>query len=261
MPLPTFEKAANSSSEWAMFSYSFTPFLLCGALTYIHRTPSTPSQFSRTQDEYEAMANRNADSWSYSSPHRYSPGESPERRRQGRGRMTGGRSGHPAGRPVSMGSARSVSQFVAYHQNAPQRAFGPPIPSLHTPTSARRSITPGLPRQPPTQPQTPQARASASLPGSSSASPEEASPPVAVGSGLPPRHRFSAETAASLSRDSRTMAVGNGPQRYQRFWHEANALDRRLDAALERNRSSREVESTSSSDSMQTNAHQEPFSP
>ena len=177
------------------------------------------------------MVNRNSESWSYSSPNRYSPGESPERRRQGRGRFgTTGRSGHPMGRPVSIGSARSVSQSFNFHHNPPQRAFGPPVPSLHTPTSARRSITPAQARPIAFQPQTPQGRSSVSLPGSTSASPEEASPPVAVGSGLAAQHRISGGSTSSVPRDTRATTSANGQPLHQRFSDDTIAFEQRLTA-------------------------------
>ncbi|KAK0118761.1 hypothetical protein ONS95_007643 [Cadophora gregata] len=212
------------------------------------RTPSTP--FSRPQDEYEAIVSHTAENWSYSSPNRYSSGESPERRRQGRGRIGMGRSGHPIGRPVSIGSARSVSQPFSFHHNAPQRGLGLPVPLLHTPASARRSITPAQARQTPPQPQTPQSRPYSSGPGSTAASPEEASPPVAVGSGLPAQHRFSVDNASNSLRDSRAPTVTSGQEPHQRPSHENIAFDQRVNA-LQRP-SAPYPDSGRSSDSVQT---------
>ncbi|KAL2065114.1 hypothetical protein VTL71DRAFT_4254 [Oculimacula yallundae] len=204
------------------------------------RTPLTP-QFSRSQDDYDVMVNHNADHWTYSSHHRYSPGDSPERRRQGRGRPTGGRTAHPMARPISIGSARSVSQSFNFSNNPPPRSFGPSLPSLHTPTSTRRTFTPGMPRL--AQPQTPQARASASLPGSSSASPEEASPPVAVGSGVPAvvaRHWFGADNIPGSSRDPGMTAGANRQHQHQRIWNEDSVIEQRINASIQRAQSSNE---------------------
>lgn len=133
---------------------------------------------------------RNVDSWSYSPPGR-STGDSPEsRRRQARGRIGNSRAAHLLGRPTSVGSAsaRWINP-ASTHGNAPQRTHGTNVPPVnpsfgHTP---RRSVTPGLPRQNSgssgSSSQTPpRNRAPSGL--SSSPPSEEASPPVAVGSGL-----------------------------------------------------------------------------
>ncbi|XMA20511.1 hypothetical protein WAI453_013302 [Rhynchosporium graminicola] len=203
------------------------------------RTPLSP-QFSSSHEEYDVMVNHNAGSWTYSSQHRYSPGDSPERRRQGRGRPTGGRSGHHMGRLVPIGPARSVNQSFGLYHNPLPRGFGPPLPTLHTPATARRTTPPGSTnnqgnlRQGHTHPHTPQARPSAGLPSSASASPEEASPPVAVGSGLPARHRFGVDNPAF--RDPQN-SESTGPRQHQRFWDEARALEQQINALSQNTRS------------------------
>lgn len=127
------------------------------------------------------------DPWSQSPPNRSSPREPPEyRRRQPRGRAG-------IGRPTSVGSARFISPNMN-HQNAPRAHLQNITPNFHGATSPpRRSITPGLPRHNATGSsgssgsiahstvQTPPRNSR--LPGPSS-SLEEASPPVAVGSGI-----------------------------------------------------------------------------
>jgi hypothetical protein len=138
----------------------------------------------RAQDEYELAMARNVDSWGYSPPSR-SAGDSPEsRRRQARGRIGNTRAAHLLGRPTSVGSAsaRWINP-ASTHGNTPQRGTNVP-PANHTP---RRSVTPGLPRQnggsPGSTSHTPPRNRT--LSGLSSSPPaEEASPPVAVGSGV-----------------------------------------------------------------------------
>jgi len=112
------------------------------------------------------------DSWSYQPPNRTPPRESPERRRQARGRIG-------VGRPTSVGSARFISPSSA-HQNAQRALFqGIPLSSYTAGVTPRTSITPGLPRQTPTGSTGTNNR---TLGNPSSV--EEASPPVAVGSGI-----------------------------------------------------------------------------
>jgi hypothetical protein len=128
---------------------------------------------------------RNVDSWGYSPPSR-STAESPEsRRRQARGRIGNSRAAHLLGRPTSVGSAsaRWINPASTYG-NSPQR--GTNAPSVNN--VPRRSVTPGLPRQnsgssSSSTPQTPPRNRALSGPSSSPPA-EEASPPVAVGSGL-----------------------------------------------------------------------------
>jgi len=148
-----------------------------------HRA-STSVPIQRAQDEYDLAMARNVDSWGYSPPGR-STGDSPEsRRRQARGRIGNSRAAHLLGRPTSVGSAsaRWINP-TSTHGNTPQRGVNVP-PANQTP---RRSVTPGLPRQNggssgSTSHTPPRNRA---LPGLSSSPPaEEASPPVAVGSGI-----------------------------------------------------------------------------
>lgn len=165
----------------------------------------------------------------YSPPNRYSSGESPERRRQGRGRVGNGRPGHLMGRPTSTGSARSITQTFNYHQGPP-RQYGLSNPTLHT--SVRRSLTPGVPRLNGANPESPQTRASENLQSSSPPTPsEEASPPVAVGSGVPASNRLSVDNNAIFPRDGRREAStdvqqsnhsGSSPP-HQRPWDDYDA--------------------------------------
>lgn len=116
------------------------------------------------------------DSWSYSPPNRSSPRESPERRRQARGRVG-------LGRPTSIGSAR----FVALSTNPPnaQRVHlqNTSLNTHNTGATPRRAVTPGLPRSSGSAGSTTQTPPRNRLSETSSSS-EEASPPVAVGSGV-----------------------------------------------------------------------------
>jgi hypothetical protein len=122
------------------------------------------------------------DTWSYLPPNRAR--ESPEsRRRQARGRAG-------LGRPTSVGSARFVASSGPPNPQSVQRAHLQTITpnTLNTvpPNAPRRSITPGLNRQPstgsaPTPVTPPRSRLSEA---SSLSSSEEVSPPVAVGSGV-----------------------------------------------------------------------------
>ncbi|KAE9381741.1 hypothetical protein N431DRAFT_440567 [Stipitochalara longipes BDJ] len=147
---------------------------------------STSIPMQRAQDEYELAMARNVDSWGYSPPSR-STADSPEsRRRQARGRIGSSRAAHLLGRPTSVGSAsaRWINPASNYG-NPPQR--GTNAPSINN--TPRRSVTPGLPRQNSgsssgSTPQTPPRNRALSGPSSSPPA-EEASPPVAVGSGLP----------------------------------------------------------------------------
>jgi hypothetical protein len=169
----------------------------------------------RAQDDYEYMMTRQVESLGYSPPNRFS-GESPERRRQARGRVGSNRANYMLGRPTSVGSARSINPPFN-HQNNAYRAFGlgstaPPPPSAHTHTP-RRSITPGLSRQP-SNPGSSNANAQQNTqtpprnnrPSTVLAAPatEEASPPVAVGSGVSTRYNQtdSQSRALRLSLDS-----------------------------------------------------------
>jgi hypothetical protein len=151
-----------------------------------HYRTSASISMQRAQDEYELAMTRNVDSWGYSPPSR-STGDSPEsRRRQARGRIGNSRAAHLLGRPTSVGSAsaRWINPASA-HGNLPQR--GTNVPPVNN--APRRSVTPGLPRQnsggsSSSSSQTPPRNRG--LSGFSSSPPtEEASPPVAVGSGLP----------------------------------------------------------------------------
>ncbi|KAG0651001.1 putative RING finger [Hyphodiscus hymeniophilus] len=149
------------------------------------------------------------DGWSsYSPPNRSR--ESENRRRQARGRASGGR-------PTSVGSARLVASGPPNHQVAPMRAHLQNITpntlnSIPT-TAPRRSITPGLSRQhstgsAPTVVTPPRSR----LSEASSPSSEEASPPVAVGSGIATEDRHSPPGG---TRPYRSWNTGSDP--YESF--------------------------------------------
>lgn len=133
------------------------------------------------------------ESWSYSSHNRAPQRDSPERRRQGRGRAS-------FGRPTSVGSARFVtpSAPVMNHHAASQRSHTLVSPTAPTPTP-HRSASP--------TPAATAAEASSSRnanssfaghPASNSAAVEEPSPSVVVGSGVGPSERSS--------------SLGNAPQ-------------------------------------------------
>jgi hypothetical protein len=166
-------------------------FVFCHSEQYFrlriltHYRTSASISMQRAQDEYELAMTRNVDSWGYSPPSR-STGDSPEsRRRQARGRIGNSRAAHLLGRPTSVGSAsaRWINP-ASTHGNPPQR--GTNVPPVNN--APRRSVTPGLPRQnsggsSSSSSQTPPRNRA--LSGLSSSPPaEEASPPVAVGSGL-----------------------------------------------------------------------------
>lgn len=118
------------------------------------------------------------DAWSHSPPRAR---DSENRRRQARGRAS-------LGRPTSVGSARLVAPNPPNPHNAQRAQLQSITPNTlnSIPTTApRRSITPGLTRQHstgsvPTAVTPPRSR----LSEASSPSSEEASPPVAVGSGI-----------------------------------------------------------------------------
>ena len=141
---------------------------------------------------------RHPEHWGYPPPNRSSPADSPEnRRRQARGRVGSNRATHLLGRPTSLGSARFIIP-PANPQTASQRGFvlgmSPPN-SHHAGNPPRRSITPGLARQSSnpgySSATPPRNRLSSSLSSSS----EEASPPVAVGSGVASGERSITPTA------------------------------------------------------------------
>jgi len=146
----------------------------------------------RAQEDYELSMARSVDSWGYSPPHR-AAGDSPEsRRRQARGRIGNSRAAaHLLGRPTSVGSASARVPAASTHGNIPQRAHATNIPAAHasfgSAPTPRRSVTPGLPRpnsgSSASSAQTPPRNRALSGPSSSPPS-EEASPPVAVGSGM-----------------------------------------------------------------------------
>jgi len=151
------------------------------------RNPSENSPPSR--DEYEYMMNRHND-WAYSPPNRPNPAESPDRRRQSRGRVGNTRSAQMLGRPTSVGSARFINP-VTNHQTTSQRALVLGLaPNNHaTGHTPRRSITPGLTRggPPPSLSTTPPRNTNRLSSELSPTSQEASSPAVAVGSFAPPR--------------------------------------------------------------------------
>jgi hypothetical protein len=143
---------------------------------------STSQYYRHSQEEYHYVMRGSGapDTWSYSPPNRSR--ESPEnRRRQARGRAG-------LGRPTSVGSARLVSSNPQNPQTVLRAHLQSITPNtLNTaPVNApRRSITPGLSRQPSTgSPPIVTTPPRSRLSESSSSSSEEASPPVAVGSGV-----------------------------------------------------------------------------
>jgi hypothetical protein len=158
----------------------------------IFGSPSS-NYFRHSPEEYHYIMRGTGapDTWSYAPPNRSR--ESENRRRQARGRAS-------LGRPTSVGSARLPTLGPPNPQNI-QRAHLQSITqnTLNSipATAPRRSITPGLTRQHstgtvPTVVTPPRSR----LSETSSSSSEEASPPVAVGSGIgagdrnsPPRTR------------------------------------------------------------------------
>jgi hypothetical protein len=142
-------------------------------------------------------------------PNRSAPADSPEsRRRQARGRVGNSRSAHMLGRPTSTGSATRWMNPATNHQITSQRShnFSTTPSNYNTTAGQRRSITPGLPRQnsgntapsPNTTP--PRFRETPGI-SSSTSSPEEASPPVAVGSGVLAREETERRAAAVLQRE------------------------------------------------------------
>jgi len=173
-----------------------------------HGSPTTNAA-QRAHDEYEYMLARSNESWGYSPPNRSSPADSPEsRRRQARGRVGNSRSAHMLGRPTSTGSATRWMNPATNHQITSQRShnFSTTPSNYNTTAGQRRSITPGLPRQnsgntapsPNTTP--PRFRETPGI-SSSTSSPEEASPPVAVGSGVLAREETERRAAAVLQRE------------------------------------------------------------
>jgi hypothetical protein len=159
-------------------------------LTYFHR-----GILRYTQEEYHYImtGNPSSESWSYTSHNRGPHRESPERRRQGRGRAS-------FGRPISVGSARFVAPGAPAmnHQGASQRAHALVTPNAPNPTPHRSSS--------PTPLRTEGGASSSHIAGPSlSGQPsgtantaEEPSPSVAVGSGVVP--------------DQRSSSLGNVPQ-------------------------------------------------
>lgn len=138
-----------------------------------------------------------ADPWTYSPSNRSR--ESPEnRRRQARGRAG-------LGRPTSVGSARLVSSNPPnppHNLRTHIQSITPNTLNTIPANAPRRSITPALDRQPsagsaPTVVTPPRSRLSQALSSSS----EEASPPVAVGSGVAPGDSHSTPSAARTYRD------------------------------------------------------------
>jgi hypothetical protein len=145
-----------------------------------------------SRDEYEYTMNRHND-WAYSPPNRSTPADSPDRRRQSRGRVGNTRSAQMLGRPTSVGSARFINP-VTNHQSASQRALVLGLaPNNHaTGPTPRRSITPGLMRggpPPPSLSTTPPRNTNRLSSELSPTSQDASSPAVAVGSFAPPREQ------------------------------------------------------------------------
>lgn len=134
------------------------------------------------------MMHRELGPWGVGQQNRSSTSDSPERRRQTRGRVGSSRAAHQLGRPTSVGSARSINPTFG-HQIVSHRNSTYSTPSAHlNPHTPHRSITPGLPRQGSTgdsssTTQTPPRNRLPSGLGSVSSSPETPSSPIVVGSG------------------------------------------------------------------------------
>ncbi|KAE8447586.1 hypothetical protein EG329_010557 [Mollisiaceae sp. DMI_Dod_QoI] len=183
----------------------------------------------RVQDEYDFMMARQADAWSYSPPNRNTTGDSPERRRQARGRHTHTaiRGPHFLGRPTSVGSARLTNPSF---NHPPPRAFADYYPqprrnaapltsgseareaTERTLREARELASGSLTRASSGQSSSSESSGSAGqtpprgtrLPTGSSVPTEEASPPVAVGSSVSARRQIDQQgsAAARLSLES-----------------------------------------------------------
>lgn len=188
--------------------------------------PRNSAAAQRAHEEYEFIMARQADAWSYSPAGRSATGDSPERRRQARGRHSAMRGPHFLGRPTSVGSARpsnpafthqSARNFTDFYGLTPQRrnaaseapgreareirdrdARTAALASTASPyraswghSSPDSSVSAG--RTPPERP-----------PPGSSMPAEEASPPVAVGSGVSTRRQVDQQGLATsrLSLDS-----------------------------------------------------------
>jgi hypothetical protein len=178
------------------------------------RPPVASSQPNQDENEYTPFRS-GSDSWGYS-PTRASGGESPEYRlrARARGRVGSTRaSGHTSGRPTSVGSSRWMNASSSNPDPFAQRTqFPTPMDQNWSSNAPVRSVTPGLNTQAsPTGP--PNSHVADGVPtrpqfGHSDSAPTiEASPPVAVGSGIPPRagqSDFWFEAAAW--RDTRDLA-------------------------------------------------------
>lgn len=138
------------------------------------------------RDEYgvglSASSGLGLDSWAYSPPSRSSPGESENRRRQPRGRVT---------RAV-YSSGRTPSTQWQYPPNAPRRTYPTTLPTSSNPPSIRTPTHPA-----------PRIRPSAiSNPSGSSLTTD--SPPVAFGSGL---QRAASQTMPGTDSSPATRAL------------------------------------------------------
>lgn len=163
----------------------------------------------RSEEEYRQLLGSRSippNPW-LSSPNRPYPSDQPENRRRSRGRLGGNRALPTPARPNSIGSARFITP-TTNHQTISQRAHIHSAASNANGTNhmPRRSITPGLPRQVGTGssrlniPQTPPRQRLSSGAASFSV---EASPPVAVGSGVSIGEHLAAAREGLRSSDPR----------------------------------------------------------
>lgn len=181
----------------------------------------SPSAVQRAHEDYEFLMARQAEAWSYSPPNRNPTVDSPERRRQARGRHSAIRGPHFLGRPTSVGSVRASNPSFTH---PPQRNFTDlysPRRNAASEAAAREArdrdnrastlastVSPSRASwdQLTLEPSGPGSvgRTPLSLTAGASAPHEEASPPVAVGSGMSGRRQVDQRnlTASRLSVDS-----------------------------------------------------------
>ena len=167
----------------------------------------------RAHEDY--LISRSGENWAYSPPSRVSPADSPEfRRRQARARVSNSRVAHMLGRTTSIGSTSRWANSTNYYLNPSQRSHIPGTPSGGLPSGHNpylSLLTPGIPTQsngetasrtnltPP--------RYREPLSASPSSSSEDASPPVAVGSGTSIREgQPGRQSEATLHRNRNTFA-------------------------------------------------------
>lgn len=181
----------------------------------------SPSAVQRAHEEYEFLMARQADAWSYSPPNRNPNVDSPERRRQARGRHNAIRGPHFLGRPTSVGSARASNPSFTHppprnfadlyspRRNAASEAAAREAREareresrasiLASAVSPFRASWDQLTSDPSSGP-SPAGRTPPSLPAGSSVPREEASPPVAVGSGVSARRLVDQRNSAASRR-------------------------------------------------------------